>query len=91
MPLTLEIPDAAVDALNLPPEELRKELRIDLAIALYARGALPIGKAMEFAGLVRRDFERLLKDRQVRRPFDDAELQRELAWPLSDAGSVDVS
>lgn len=86
MTFTLEIPDSALNALNLPPEELRKELRIDLAVALYARGALPIGKAMEFAGLVRRDFERMLKERQVRRPFDKAELQRELAWQLPDAG-----
>ncbi len=84
MPLTVEIPDSALDALNLPPEELRKELRIDLAVALYARGALPIGKAMEFAGLVRRDFERLPKERQVRRPFDEVELQRELAQPLDE-------
>lgn len=90
MTFTLEIPDSALNALNLPPEELRKELRIDLAVALYARGALPIGKAMECAGLVRRDFERLLKERQVRRPFDEAELQRELAWQLPDAGPVDA-
>lgn len=86
MTFTLEIPDSALNALNLPPEELRKELRIDLAVVLYARGALPIGKAMEFAGLVRRDFERLLKERQVRHPFDKAELQRELAWQLPNAG-----
>ena len=58
----------------------RRELRIDLAVALYARGALPIGKAMEFAGLVRRDFERLLKERRMVRPFTLEELNRDLAW-----------
>jgi len=77
--LTLEIPESALDALNLPPDELRTELRIDVAVALYVRGALPIGQAMEFAGVIRRDFEGLLKERQVRRPFDETELQRELA------------
>ena len=55
-------------------------MRIDLAVALYARGALPIGKAMEFAGLVRRDFERLLKERRMVRPFTLEELNRDLAW-----------
>jgi predicted HTH domain antitoxin len=80
MTLTLEIPESVVEALNLPTEELRAELRIDLAVALYARGALPIGKAMDLAGLVRRDFERVLKEREVRRPFDETEIQRELAW-----------
>jgi predicted HTH domain antitoxin len=77
--LTLDIPDSVVAAMRLPPEELRAELRLDLAVVLYARGALPIGKAMEFAGMSRRDFERLLKERQVRRPFDEAELKRELS------------
>ena len=75
---TIEIPDSALAGMHLPPEELRVELKRDLAVVLYARGALPIGKAMEFVGLNRRDFERLLKERQVRRPFDETELAREL-------------
>ena len=79
MPLRFEIPDSAVAALRLPPDELRSELRRDLAVALYARGALPVGKAMELAGMNRRDFEALLKARDVRRPFDQKELERELA------------
>jgi predicted HTH domain antitoxin len=78
MSVMLEIPDSAVAELRLSPEQLQTELRRDLAAILYARGALPIGKAMEFAGLNRRDFERVLKHRQVRRPFDEAELKREL-------------
>lgn len=78
MSVTLEIPESAVAEMRLPPDQLRAELRRDLAVVLYARGALPIGKAMEFAELNRRDFEHLLKVRQVRRPFDDAELEREL-------------
>ncbi|MGH7997529.1 MAG: UPF0175 family protein [Opitutaceae bacterium] len=78
MAMTIEIPDSAVAELHLPPEQLRVELSRDLAAVLYARGALPIGKAMEFAGLNRRDFERVLKERHVRRPFDEAELAHEL-------------
>jgi hypothetical protein len=34
---------------------------------------------MEVAGLTRRDFERLLKASQVRRPFDETEVERELS------------
>lgn len=64
--------------MQLPLEELHAKLRRDLAVVLYARSALPIGKAMELARLGRRDFERLLKERQVRRPFDETELKREL-------------
>lgn len=83
MSVTLEIPDSAVAELRLSPERLQTELRQDLAAILYARGALPIGKAMEFAELNRRDFERVLKERQVRRPFDDTELAQELRGPVS--------
>ena len=79
MPLMLEIPDSTVATLQLSPEDLRKELRQDLAVALYARGALPVGKALELAGLTRREFEGLLKAREVRRPFDEVELDREMA------------
>ena len=75
----LEIPNSTVATLQRPTEDLQKELRQDLAVALYARGALPVGKAMELAGLTRREFEGLLKAREVRRPFDDVELDRELA------------
>ena len=80
MTLTLDIPDSVVNALNLPPEELRKQLRIDLAVALYSRGALSEGKAAEFAGIGRMDFEQLLCERRVERPFTMEELERDLAW-----------
>jgi predicted HTH domain antitoxin len=83
MSVTLEIPDSAVAEMRLAPTELRAELQRDLAVVLYARGALPIGKAVELAGIKRRDFERLLKERQVRRPFDEAELERELRERLT--------
>ncbi len=79
MPLTLEIPDSALASLQLSPEQLRRELQEDLAVVLYARGALPVGKAMELAGVNRREFEALLKARDVQRPFDETELARELS------------
>jgi predicted HTH domain antitoxin len=79
MPLMLEIPDSAVAALQLPPDKLRDELRRDLAVVLYAGGALPVGKAMEFAGLSRGEFEAMLKAGGVRRPLDRQDLERELA------------
>ena len=80
MALTLEIPDSAVAALEMSPEQARRELQRDLAVLLCARGALPIGKSIELAGMTRRDFEHLLKERGVRRPFDEVELNRELSW-----------
>ncbi len=68
----------------MPLDEFTKSRRLELVVTLYARGALPIGKAMDIAGLVRRDFERVLSERKVRRPFDQGDLDKDLALRLSD-------
>ena len=52
MRFTIEIPDAAVEALKLPASEVQAELRKELAVAVYSRGALSLGKAVEIAGSV---------------------------------------
>ena len=49
--LLLEIPEEVMDALRLPPSGMDRELRIELALALYQRGALSGGKARKLAGL----------------------------------------
>ena len=51
MALTIEIPDEAVQALGLPAPEVRVELTKELAVEVYARGVLSLGKAVEMAGL----------------------------------------
>lgn len=47
MALTIEIPDEAVRALRMPPTEVEAELKKELALALFSRGALSLGKAVE--------------------------------------------
>ena len=79
MPMTLEIPESAISASRLSPKELRRELQQELAVALYGRGILPIGKAMELAGATRREFETLLSERRMAMPSDEDELARELS------------
>jgi predicted HTH domain antitoxin len=83
MALTIEIPDEAMQALRLPAAEVRAELNKDLALALYSRGALSLGKAVEMAGVTRADFESLLGQRRVERPYSDAELEHDLTWANS--------
>ena len=51
--LLLEIPKDIVDALRLPPGEVEGELRKELALALYQRGALSSGKACALVGMKR--------------------------------------
>ena len=58
MSLVLKIPDSIEEALRFPPGQQADELFKELAVALYARAALSMGKAVEMAGLTRVDFER---------------------------------
>ena len=41
----LEIPSEVLTAVKFPPAEVEQELRKELALALYQRGALAIGPA----------------------------------------------
>jgi predicted HTH domain antitoxin len=80
MLLILEIPDSALAGMEMPLEDLHAELRRDLAIVLYARGALSLGKAAEFARLSRWAFEDLLAKRKAARNYDEEDLRHDLAW-----------
>lgn len=80
----LEIPDHVLSSLNLPPGEVERELRKELAIALYARGSLSVGKAAEFAEMPRWEFEEQLGDRQVPRHYGEEELKEDLEYGLGD-------
>jgi len=80
MTLTLEIPDEALATMALPPEDAEREIRLELALTLYAREVLSMGQAAVLANVTRADFERALAARQIERPYDAAELERDLAW-----------
>ena len=76
--LLLEIPKDIVNALRLPPGEVEGELRKELALALYQRGALSSGKASPLAGMTRWEFEDLLGKRHVPRHYTEKDLKEDL-------------
>ncbi len=45
--LVLEIPEEVQTALRFPPGEMERELRRELALALYQQQALPFGNARD--------------------------------------------
>ena len=63
--VTLDLPDHIFSALRRSPEEFVRELRLSAAIRWYQRGEISQEKAAEIAGLNRRDFLRLLAEREV--------------------------
>jgi predicted HTH domain antitoxin len=78
--LTFDVPDSLLQEIHLPPAAAQAEVTKEVALALYTRGLLSLGKASEFSGLTRPEFESLLAQRRGERPYDVAELERDLAW-----------
>lgn len=77
---TIDVPPDVYDALNVPEDEREKVLRRELAVSLYREGILPFGKARELAGLSRREFYRLLGERDIERHYTREELDEEFAY-----------
>jgi len=76
--LTLEIPGEILSAVRLPPKEMEREFRKELALALYQRGALSLGKARLLAQMTHWEFEELLGQRKVMRHYTDADLEEDI-------------
>ena len=76
--LTLEVPSDVVDALRFPPEEAEGEIRRELALALYRRGVLSLGKARILAQMSRWQFEQLLGERRIPRHYTASDLAEDV-------------
>ena len=80
MSLTLEIPDTIEHALRLPRDGRQKELILELAIALYSRGILSLGKASELARMSKIELGFLLGRREIPRHYSQEDLARDLEY-----------
>jgi len=80
MPILLEIPDSVARAMRLPPAEQHRQLKVELALSLYAQGMLSFGKARELAGMTKLEFGRLLGQRNIARHYEQDEVQEDLAY-----------
>ena len=70
----LEVPRDILDAarLTLP------QLKIELALHLYAQGRLSIGKARELAGMSLWEFRQLLASRRISPHYDVVDLEEDI-------------
>lgn len=82
IPMTLhfDIPESITGSLRLPEPEVEPRLRAELAIALYAQGILPFGKASELAEISRFGFADLLAQREIPRHYTEQELAQDLQY-----------
>ncbi len=63
--ITIDLPKDILLTLNENESELRKQIKISLAIRLYRMQKITIGKAAQIAGLSRYDFEIVLSENEV--------------------------
>jgi predicted HTH domain antitoxin len=78
--ITFAIPEEAVLALDLPPEDLKQEILTVAAIKLYELGRLSSGAAAHLMGLSQPDFLSRLTDYGVDTfRLTEAELAEDLA------------
>lgn len=84
MEMTLHIPDSVLQGLRIPEAEVAQRLRTELALALYAQGALSLGKAAELAEMNRMLFGQLVGQRGIARHYGDTELDQDLSYAGSE-------
>jgi len=78
--VTLEIPPDFVARMQNEPQAAEAQLHLELAIALYREGQLPIGRAAEIAGVSQVAFEKVLRARDVPAPYSLNDLDHDLAY-----------
>lgn len=76
----LKISASIARSLKLPAPEIEPRLRAELAVALYAQGILPFGKASELAALSRFAFADLVAQRNIPRHYTEDDLAQDLDY-----------
>jgi predicted HTH domain antitoxin len=80
MTFHLDIPESVASSLRLPVPEIEPRVRTELAIALYAQGILPFGKACELAESSRYAFADLVASRNIPRHYAEDDLSLDLEY-----------
>ena len=81
--LMLKIPGEVLEAVKLPPDEIEKEFLQELALALYGRKVLSLGKARTLAAMSRWEFEELLGKRRIERRYSETDLGQDIRYARS--------
>jgi predicted HTH domain antitoxin len=71
----LEVSQDVLDSARMTPAELK----VEMALHLYTRGRLSVGKARELAGLTLWEFRQLLASRRIPPHYDEVDLDEDVA------------
>jgi predicted HTH domain antitoxin len=80
MSITLEIPEDFAQRIGSRRADAEAQLHLELGIALYQAGRMPLGLAAEFAGLSGPEFQEVLRQRQIPMPYSLDDLNHDSAY-----------
>ncbi len=80
MSVTLNVSDDFAQRLESQPEAAEAELHLELAVALYRSGSLPVGKAARVASMTEARFTEILRERRVPMPYSMTDLEHDIAY-----------
>jgi len=72
--MSITIPDHLLRDANMSEQELRTEI----AVIFFQRGAFTLGKASEYAGLHPYEFQKILAERKISLHYDYKDLLEDL-------------
>ena len=78
--IVIRIPRDVVEGAKIPENEFERVARIELAVALYAKGILSLGQARRLAGLSKWGFLEELAKRGIERHYTREELEDDIAF-----------
>jgi predicted HTH domain antitoxin len=76
--MVITIPESVEQALRIPVKSKEKELKKLLALKLYEKGILGMGKARELLGASRLEFMYILKEEGIPLNYDQEELEHDI-------------
>ncbi len=76
--MLITIPEKVEHALRIPVKDKERELKKLLALKLYEKGILGLGKARELIGVSRMDFLYILKEEGVHLNYDKDDLEEDI-------------
>ncbi|AIY89563.1 UPF0175 family protein [Geoglobus acetivorans] len=76
----ITIPEDVLASMKLPEKDRERILKVELAIALYRRGVLSIGKARKLAEMSKWEFMEELGRRKIERHYTEKELEEDIAF-----------
>ncbi|MFW5946816.1 MAG: UPF0175 family protein [Candidatus Natronoplasma sp.] len=77
---SIPIDEDILHAIKLPKKDREKMLKLELALALYQRGVISLGKARKLAEMGKWEFIDELKKRKIERHYTERELEEDIGF-----------